>query len=147
MQKKPEFGFGTHLTIDGYGCNPAVMESMRKLEFFLRSIPRVIGMTPISEPHLIYHTAHHPDDSGPSGFIIIAESHISFHCFPSKGYASVDVFSCKPFDPEQAGHVIAGFFGMKKYETRVFDRGQEYPNDASAAAKITTTDRRRLLRT
>ena len=50
---------------------------------------------------LEYHGPN-PNDNGISGFVIIAESHISVHTFPGRDYVNIDIFSCKSFDHEQA---------------------------------------------
>ncbi len=38
---------------------------------------------------------HFKDPGGWSGFIIIAESHISLHTFPKRRFISADVYTCK----------------------------------------------------
>jgi len=35
------------------------------------------------------------DPGGWSGFVIIAESHISIHTFPARRFVSIDVYTCK----------------------------------------------------
>ena len=64
-------------------------------------------MTKVTEPAV--HTYHgpQPQDWGVSGFVIIAESHISVHTFPDRGHVNVDIFSCKEFDAERAREEIA----------------------------------------
>ena len=39
---------------------------------------------------------------GISGFVMIAESHISVHTFPDQDYVFIDIFSCRPFDTDAA---------------------------------------------
>lgn len=142
--KKPEFGFGTHLTIDGYGCTQCVAKSEKLISDFLETLPAKIGMTKILGPITTFYEAPNPMDSGVTGVVIIAESHISVHTFPAKGYVSVDVFSCKPFDVETTASIIMGFFGMQKIERKVFDRGQEFPNNSVSALEIVKQQRRMI---
>lgn len=140
--KKPEFGFGTHLTIDGYGCTQCVAKDEYLIKKFLDEFPEKIGMTKILGPIVTFYDAPNMMDSGVTGVVIIAESHISVHTFPWKSFVSVDVFSCCPFDTGAATRLIMAYFGMKKIECRVFDRGQEFPNDETTALKIIEQQRR-----
>lgn len=142
MTNKPEFGFGVHLTIDGYLCNEAILASPSEIWDFLDQIPDIIGMTKIAGPYITDYEAPNEIDSGVTGVVIIAESHISVHTFPRKRYVSVDVFSCKPFDVWKAAEIIKNFFGMQKAEMKVFDRGQEFPNNPESALEISMMQRR-----
>jgi S-adenosylmethionine decarboxylase len=66
------------------------------------------------------------EDSGVSGFVIIAESHISIHTFPRRDYVNIDVFSCKPFDNERALRDVKDLFSLEEVRTWLLDRGLEH---------------------
>lgn len=142
MAGKPEFGFGMHLTIDGYLCNEAILGSPSEIWDFLDQVPALIGMTKIAGPYITDYEAPNEMDSGVTGVVIIAESHISVHTFPRKRYVSVDVFSCKPFDVWKTAEIIKDVFGMQKAEMKVFDRGQEFPNNSDPALEVSRMQRR-----
>ena len=95
-------GFGPHLTLDGYGCNREKLEDLDLIYSILDEFPSYIGMTKIMPPYVFRYTGLKPEDWGVSGFVLIAESHISIHTFPCKNYLSLDIFSCKNFDAEKA---------------------------------------------
>jgi S-adenosylmethionine/arginine decarboxylase-like enzyme len=38
---------------------------------------------------------------GITGFVALAESNITLHTYPEKGYIVLDIFSCKEFDIER----------------------------------------------
>ncbi|MGP8194302.1 MAG: S-adenosylmethionine decarboxylase, partial [Syntrophobacteraceae bacterium] len=78
---------------------------------------------------------------GVSGFVLIAESHISIHTFPDKQYMSIDMFSCKPFDTGLAVDTIKSYFKIQKHEIKVLDRGQEFPNTIRESAQVVRMDR------
>jgi len=42
------------------------------------------------------------EDSGITGFAVWLESHCSFHSWPEESFFSMDLFSCKDFDPDAA---------------------------------------------
>jgi|TARA_B100001964_G_C14208308_1_gene589230 S-adenosylmethionine decarboxylase len=64
---------------------------------------------------------------GISGFVMIAESHISIHTFPEKDYVFIDVFSCKGFDVENAVKLLTNAFEAKKYTKKIIKRGLDFP--------------------
>ena len=138
---KPEFGFGVHLMVDGYGCERAGLEDMGRIYNFLDAYPAEMEMTKIMPPYVFRYSGTVPEDWGVSGFVLIAESHISIHTFPDKQYLSLDMFSCKPFDTEVAVTKIKHYFQIQKFEMKVLDRGQEFPNTVSESAQVVRMDR------
>jgi S-adenosylmethionine decarboxylase len=118
-----------HLIIDGYGGDPQKMQDVEFIYKILDAYPSQIGMTKISTPHVSKYVASKPEDWGVSGFVLIAESHISIHTFPEKFYINIDVFSCKEFDAERA---IKGFkqdFGLTEVRSYILNRGLEFSNN------------------
>ncbi len=61
-----------------------------------------------------------------SGFVLIAESHISVHTFPERGYLNVDIFSCKDFDPAAAERDVRESFGAEQLKVWLLERGIDY---------------------
>ncbi|MDP7619709.1 MAG: adenosylmethionine decarboxylase [Dehalococcoidia bacterium] len=115
-----------HLVMDGYGADPKRLQDEALVHELLEEYPDAIGMTKVSEPFVYrYDTGSVPTDWGVSGFVLIAESHISVHTFPDRGYLNVDIFSCKAFDSEAAVRELKGRFGIDSVKTAVLDRGLE----------------------
>jgi S-adenosylmethionine decarboxylase len=139
--KKPEYGFGVHLMVDGYGCERSALENINLIYNFLDEYPAKMSMTKIMPPYVFRYEGTVPQDWGISGFVLIAESHISLHTFPEKRYLSLDMFSCKPFDTQKALEVVTDLFKIQKYEVQVLDRGQEFPNTLAESARIVRMDR------
>jgi len=137
-------GFGPHLTLDGYGCNKKKLENLDLVYSTLDDFPSSIGMTKIMPPYVFRYTGKKLEDWGVSGFVLIAESHISIHTFPVKNYMSLDIFSCKNFDVEKAKKYVEDAFEIKKYHSNLFNRGTEFPKDIEASAKIVKEDRKRI---
>jgi S-adenosylmethionine decarboxylase len=86
-----------------------------------------------------------PEDWGVSGFVIIAESHLSIHTFPDKGFFAFDAFSCKPFDLRSAIVRVVDFFGCSRYEHKVFDRGREFPRCPDRSQQIVHGERQQAM--
>ena len=51
------------------------------------------------------------------------------------------MFSCKPFDTEVAVAKIKQYFQIQKFEMKVLDRGQEFPNTVPESAQVVRMDR------
>ncbi len=122
-----EYGFGQHLMLDGYGCDREKLQDLEGIYNFLSHYPEEINMTKIMPPYVFKYSGQVPEDWGISGFVLIAESHISIHTFPEKLYLSLDIFSCKKFDTDSAIAYIKRLFGIEKLEIKLLDRGHEFP--------------------
>ena len=97
-----EDAFGPHITLDLKGCPKDILSNYQLHFDYLKNIPELIQMTPITQPYVFPYEGLVPEDKGITGIVIIAESHISVHSFEDKGYCFIDIFSCKPFDYERA---------------------------------------------
>jgi len=135
------YGFGQHLMLDGYGCDKEKLMDIGLIYSFLHDYPDEMEMTKVMPPYVFKCEGKHPEDWGYSGFVIIAESHISIHTFPEKYYLSVDIFSCKPFDTKKAIEYIVKLFDIKKKEIKLLDRGVEFPHNILQATQIVSKER------
>ncbi len=119
--------FGPHITIDLKGCPKEILADYELHFNFLKSLPEMIGMTPITQPYVFPYSGLVPEDRGITGILIIAESHLSVHSFEEKGYCFVDIFSCKPFDYELAIQKTLEMFKPNSHEINVVQRGKDFP--------------------
>ncbi len=124
-----------HLVIDGYGGDIDKMWDEDLVRDFLYRYPESLGMTRITEPNVLIYEAPKSEDSGVSGFVIIAESHISIHTFPRKDYINIDIFSCRPFDHERALDDVKDLFGLADVKTWLLDRGLEWLDEGQGLAE------------
>jgi len=60
---------------------------------------------------------------GVSGVAVLAESHISIHTWPERGYAAVDIFMCGACDPHAAVPVFERHFKSGSVEVNEAKRG------------------------
>ncbi len=129
---KDEFvQFGYHLTIDLYGCPKAPLEDLQLCYDALNTLPEKLGMHKLIPPYMIpagsnLHTGG-KDPGGITGMVIIAESHISIHTFAKRGFISIDVYSCKPFDQAAAVAHFETLFKPTESEVHFLNRGERYP--------------------
>jgi S-adenosylmethionine decarboxylase len=122
-------GFGVHLTLDGYGGCQHLLGDGKHVLACLNELPERLGMHKIAEPSLVELGDLSPKDpGGVSGFVMIAESHISIHTFPLRGFVSADVYTCQnSLDTEQICEYFAEAFGLQDLETNLVRRGTRYP--------------------
>lgn len=125
-----------HLVIDGFGCDYHQLADENHVHSFLDVFPDAIKMTKISEPSVQIYYAPKKEDWGVSGFVIIAESHISVHTFPSRRHVNIDVFSCKEFDPEPVLDEVRKLFSMETIRSWILERGLEHLDPENAGEMI-----------
>lgn len=119
--------FGPHLTIDVKDASKSKLSDINLHFEFLNGLPKMIGMTPITQPYVFPYSGLVPEDKGITGFQVIAESHISIHSFQEKGWCFIDVFSCKPFDTDKAIEYIKSIFGDSDTVVSLVERGIGFP--------------------
>ena len=115
-----------HLAIDGHGAPPEKLKDTDTVYRFLDEYPDAIGMNKIIPPQVYTYHGKTPEDWGVSGFVIIAESHISVHTFPDRQYVNIDIFSCKDFDAASSLEGVKSAFGLKEVKVWTLDRGIDY---------------------
>ena len=139
-------GFGPHLVFDGYGCPADRLVKLSRLYSLLDNLPDRIHMTKIMPPYVFRHAGSGEELEGVSGFVLIAESHISVHTFPARHYVNVDIFSCENFDVEDALAALKQEFLPQRVDWKLFDRGREFPKHLERSRAIVARDRRALAR-
>ena len=114
---------GNHLMLDGFECQSNELDSVDYVRDALVRIANITGLSMISEPLVVYHKSKKPEESGVTGVVIIAESHVSIHTYPEKKYVAVDVFSCREFDVDKVRNFVVKSFGARRVEASLADRG------------------------
>lgn len=119
--------FGPHVTIDLIGCPKEILSDYELHFNYLKMLPGLIQMTPITQPYVFPYSGLVPEDKGITGIVIIAESHLSIHSFEDKGYSFIDIFSCKGFDVDKAIEITLSTFKPQTYELNIVERGKDFP--------------------
>lgn len=121
--------FGEHLTIDGYRGDFSSLNDEKIVRDLLTELPEKLGMHRLNEPVVVSAPENDVKDPGGwSGFVIIAESHISIHTFPKRGFVSADVYTCRPgLDVQSILDSFARTFNLQEIEHHFIKRGTKYP--------------------
>ncbi len=135
------FGFGSHFMLEGHSANPSSLEDFLLLTRTLEALPIELELNPSIPAHVFMHEARFPKDRGLSGAVLFAEGHIAIHAFPGWHSLVVDAFSAKDFDADKVARVIAQNFEVGRIETRLFNRGKEYPREILALERLLIGER------
>lgn len=128
MSKNPQIPFGLHLMFDAYDCDPQSLDDANLLYNLLEKLCKDLKMRPMIKPYIVRTPGNNKRDPGGwSGFILIEESHISFHTFVKRKFVTVDIYTCKNFDTALAVKGLKDFFKTNNTETIVEVRGKNYP--------------------
>lgn len=106
-----------HLMLELYGCSREVLTDEPLLRRVLDEYPGRVGMEKVSPVHLYDIETSNPLDAGMSGFVVIAQSHISMHAWPEYGEVDIDICSCKEFSQADAIAFAQDIFQTEDIET------------------------------
>ena len=112
---------GRHMILDVWGeSNSLPYWNMDEAAAALVSAAKNAGATVLTER---WH--HFGQGYGYTGVVVLAESHISVHTWPEKGYAAIDVFMCGNCDPKDTINSILEFYKIKTHKVTHIMRGTE----------------------
>lgn len=103
-----------HITIDGITKNLRHLNDGKFISELLLDISDKIKMKHIGEPVIIPFPKK-SSEGGLTGYLLLAESHISIHTYPENNAFYLDVFSCKKFNDNSVIEVLSNL-GLKSYK-------------------------------
>jgi S-adenosylmethionine decarboxylase len=107
---------GRHLIIDFWQARH--LKDTARVEKALREASEAAGATVL---RLDLHRFE--SSGGVTGIAILAESHISIHTWPERGYAAIDIFMCGDTRPYDALPVLIDTFEPQRHEIIEHRRG------------------------
>ena len=107
---------GSHLIVDLWEAEG--LDDKDRIEQAMRDAVVAAGATLL---HIHLHTF--TPTGGISGVAVLAESHISVHTWPERGYAAFDVFMCGSAEPRKAVAVLEQAFAPKRVVVGNHKRG------------------------
>ncbi len=114
-----------HLLLDFYGCDPGALNGEEALKKAFEELSKLMDLQIIAGPIIVRYVGREgsPSGEGLSGFMIVAESHVSIHTDIRTGYASIDVYSCKRFDPQLVEEYLVKAFKPQAVRRKMILRG------------------------
>jgi S-adenosylmethionine decarboxylase len=107
---------GTHLIIDLWEATN--LADPTHIDDVLREAAEATGATIL---HGHFH--HFGPESGVSGVLVLAESHVSIHTWPERDYAALDIFVCGACNPYLALPVLKRGFQPGRVQLAEHKRG------------------------
>ena len=107
---------GTHVLLDLWGAS-----HLDDADYLERALRRAIDVSGATLLHI--HLHRFGDGGGVSGVAVLAESHISVHTWPERGFAAFDVFMCGKCRPDLAAEEIRRALAPERAEMSVERRG------------------------
>src|SRR3981081_4516592 len=112
-----------HLMLELYNIDRDILSDDALLRRTLNELPERVAMEKVSPVHLYDIDTSNPLDAGMSGFVVIAQSHISLHAWPEYGEVDIDICSCKEFSQEDAIAFAKEIFQTDDIESHFVVRG------------------------
>jgi len=109
---------GNHILLDIFDGDS---EKLNDEKFVLESLhlaAEATGATVLKSEHVKFPT------EGVTAFLILSESHIDIHSWPSERYASVDIYTCGKTDVDKAVPVLLEKFKVTQYTVKKTTRGK-----------------------
>lgn len=108
---------GRHWLIELSGCTASLLDDAGHVRRAMVAAAREAGATVVGE------LVHAFEPQGVTGLLLLAESHLSVHTWPERGYAAVDVYTCGDARPQVAARVLAQAFEAGRVESLCVERG------------------------
>lgn len=111
---------GRHIVCEFSGCDPMLLSDVDGIHTMMIAAAKAARAT------VMESAFHRFEPQGVSGTVILAESHLSIHTWPEKGYAAMDFYTCGDHtDPWLACDLAAIELQAKSVLTTEFKRGIE----------------------
>jgi S-adenosylmethionine decarboxylase len=112
--------FGTEWLVDAHGCEADRLRSQETLAAVFDRIVQELGLCTAVAP--LWHVF--PGQGGVTGMLLLTESHLACHTFPERGYASFNLYCCRPREEWPWPERLAESLGARRVEVRSFMRGR-----------------------
>jgi S-adenosylmethionine decarboxylase len=111
---------GTHIVCELSGCDADRLADVDSIHSMMIAAAKAANAT------VMESAFHRFEPQGVSGTVILAESHLSIHTWPEKGYAAMDFYTCGDHtNPWLACEFAAQALDARTTVTTEFKRGIE----------------------
>jgi len=114
--------------VDVYECDPGKLRCRETLQSVCTELVSDLALKVIGEPH--WHSF--PEPGGVTGMYLLSESHLACHTFPEFGFATFNLYCCRPREAWNWETQLTRLLGAARVSVRQFQRGREQWNHSSA---------------
>lgn len=108
-----------HYLLELYGCPNEVIDDVDFVCQCLKEAADHAGTI------VLKIASHSFDPQGVTAIALLAESHLSIHCWPETGYVAIDLFACNPSGNAHSACIyLAEALRAKSHDLKVIDRGR-----------------------
>ena len=115
-----------HVTIDGFGGDPARLSDLQLVRGVFDLCRKEMGLEPVVDILIFPYSGINPKDSGISGFALLEAGHLTIHTFTNHGQIWIDYFGDQVFDGLKIKRRIENEFGITNTRVHNLPRGREY---------------------
>jgi len=114
---------GKHIKFQVYGATREKLNDVVPIEKLLLEMVHAAGMRELGVPHVydIPETLREMDlepdreePEGVTGIVVLSTSHVAIHTWPHRGYAVIDLYSCRDFKEGDTVNVVVDALSPKK---------------------------------
>jgi S-adenosylmethionine/arginine decarboxylase-like enzyme len=120
--------------LDCFDCQPGIADNLEATYRYLEELVNLLGMTKMAPPIVIHGPRDpqgnelFPDKAGVSGWVPLIESGIQLHGLEPTRFITIDVYSCRIFDPFVVRVFTEGFFRPANITHQFCERGNATNN-------------------
>ncbi|HEV3166120.1 MAG TPA: adenosylmethionine decarboxylase [Isosphaeraceae bacterium] len=109
---------GRHVIAELDGCDARLLSNPPCIRLLMRRAAEEAGATLLADEVFEFQ------NGGVSGFVLLAESHISIHTWPEHRYAALDIFTCGQHTlPDMACAYLMKHLGATDVRVTAMERG------------------------
>ena len=121
LPRQEEAPWGLLTSLDIYGCNPDIIRDAEEIQRYAVELCELIEMKRFGEC-VVTHFGEDERVAGYSMVQLIETSLISGHFANLTNAAYIDIFSCKPYDPQEVAQFSREFFQGEAVQVHVTKR-------------------------
>lgn len=120
--------------VDAYGCDAEALRSRETLDALVAQVLRDLALTAVAPA--VWH--RFPGPGGLTGVVVLAESHLTCHTFPERGFAAFNLYCCRPRAPWPWALELTRRLGAAQVSVVAHERGMAGIAAAKASAAAST---------
>jgi S-adenosylmethionine decarboxylase len=111
---------GTEWLIDAHGCDAVRLRSSEALAALFARVVADLELHPAAPA--VWHVF--PGEGGITGLLLLSESHLTCHTFPERGFASFNLYCCRPRAEWPWRERLSEMLGATEVDVRATPRGR-----------------------